>query len=78
MDVEGCSDVFIRGFFDSKEEDKETDTHFRCQDGKASFNYRFIFKVPIPRSDYNLNIQAYDRDLFSSNDIIGEGKIDLK
>lgn len=56
MDAEGCSDVFIRGFFDSKEEDKETDTHFRCQDGKASFNYRFIFRVPIPRTDYNLNI----------------------
>lgn len=56
MDAEGTSDAFIRGFFDSKEEDKETDTHFRCSDGKASFNFRFIFTVTHPRKDYNLNI----------------------
>ncbi len=30
MDEEGTSDAYIRGFFDSKEEAKETDTHFRC------------------------------------------------
>lgn len=30
MDAEGTSDAYIRGFFDSREEAKETDTHFRC------------------------------------------------
>ena len=30
MDVEGTSDVYMRCFFDSKEQAKETDTHFRC------------------------------------------------
>ena len=30
MDVEGTSDVYARLFFDSKEETKETDTHYRC------------------------------------------------
>jgi hypothetical protein len=43
MDAEGTSDVYARAFFDSKEEVHETDTHFRCQDGKASFNYRLIY-----------------------------------
>ena len=42
MDVEGTSDVFIKAFFDSKKA-LETDTHFRCQTGKASFNYRLKF-----------------------------------
>jgi C2 domain len=62
MDVEGTSDVYCRAYFDSKEEVHETDTHFRCQNGKASFNYRLV----------------YDRDFFKSNDIIGEAVIDLK
>lgn len=80
MDDEGTSDVFIRTFFDSRECTKETDTHFRCQDGKASFNYRMLFHIKHPRkkNDYALNIQAFDRDFFKSNDIIGEGKVDLR
>lgn len=43
-DAEGTSDVFIRSFFD-QEKDQETDTHFRCTTGKASFNYRLKFNV---------------------------------
>ena len=30
MDDEGTSDVYIRAYFDSRQESKETDTHFRC------------------------------------------------
>jgi hypothetical protein len=37
MDFEGTSDVFCRGFFDSKEDVQETDTHYRNQDGKPDF-----------------------------------------
>lgn len=44
MDVEGTSDVFVRAFFDA-EDDHTTDTHWRCQSGEASFNYRLIFPV---------------------------------
>ena len=77
MDIEGTSDTFIRAFFDSKEQTKETDTHFRCSDGKASFNYRLLFDIKHPRKDYNLTLQAYDRDFFKSNDIIGEARINL-
>ena len=77
MDVEGTSDVFIRCFFDSNNA-LETDTHFRCQTGKASFNYRLLFREKFPRKDYRFNLQAYDRDFFKSNDIIGSAIIDLK
>lgn len=45
MDIEATSDVYCRAFFDSKEEVHETDTHYRCQNGKASFNYRLLYKV---------------------------------
>lgn len=78
MDVEGTSDVYCRAFFDSKVEAKETDTHFRCTNGKASFNYRLLFNVKYPRKDCNLTLQLYDRDFFKSNDIIGDSVIDLR
>lgn len=71
-DPEGMSDVYFRLFFDSREEVKETDTHFRCGDGKASFNYRMLFNVKHPRKDYSLTVQLYDRDLFSANEVLGE------
>jgi Ca2+-dependent lipid-binding protein len=77
MDAEGTSDVFVKAYFDNKKP-LETDTHFRCQTGKASFNYRLKFNEALPRKDYNLTIQAYDRDFFKSNDIIGATRIDLK
>lgn len=78
MDAEGTSDVYCRAFFDSRIDAKETDTHYRCSNGKASFNYRLLFNVEHPRKDYNMSIQLYDRDFFKSNDIIGDCSIDLK
>ena len=77
MDAEGTSDVFFKAFFDNKNA-LETDCHYRCQTGKASFNYRLLFKEQFPRKDYRLTLQAYDRDFFKSNDIIGSAMIDLK
>ena len=55
MDDEGTSDVFIRTYFDSNNA-KETDCHYRCQTGKASFNYRLLFTETYPRKDYRLNL----------------------
>jgi len=55
MDVEGTSDVFIRAYFESNN-DKKTDTHWRCQNGEASFNYRLLFPVKSQRPNYNLTI----------------------
>lgn len=56
MDDEGCSDVFFRCFFDSKKDSLETDTHYRNQDGKCSFNYRLNYKMHVPRKDYRFTI----------------------
>ncbi len=77
-DPEGCSDAYVRAFFDSREEVKETDTHYRCSDGKASWNYRLIFNLKHPRKDYDLSLQVYDRDLLTSNDVIGETTFCIK
>ena len=74
---EGMSDVFIRCFFDTKDA-KETDTHFRCGDGKASFNYRLLFDYKAPNDSYNFSVQVWDRDFFCSNDLIGEVALDLQ
>lgn len=55
MDAEGTSDVFIKCFFDNKNP-LETDCHYRCQNGKASFNWRLLFKLSLPRKDYRLSL----------------------
>ena len=78
MDDEGTSDVYIRVFFDSRKDALETDTHYRCQTGDASFNYRLLYNITHPRKDYRMTVQAYDRDFFKSNDVIGSTMIDLK
>ena len=78
MDAEGTTDGFIRCFFES-DEAKDTDTHFRNQDGKCSWNYRllFPFTYPTPNKNYKMTFQAYDLDLFKSNDLIGQNVLDL-
>lgn len=77
MDAEGTSDVFIKAYIDS--DDKyETDTHYRCTTGAASFNYRLLMKTRCPRDDHVLHIQIWDRDILKSNDMICSYSIDLK
>ena len=77
-DFEGVSDVFIRSYVDD-EDKKDTDTHFRCSNGKASFNYRILFDVKSPRENPLLLVmQAWDFDLFKSNDYICEWTLDLE
>ncbi len=57
MDVEGTNDAFCKAFFDPKIV-KETDTHYRCGTGAASFNYRLVYniKAPTPKDDYTYKI----------------------
>ena len=76
-DWEGTTDAFIRCFFDSTENSKETDTHWRCQDGKASFNYRLKFDLTNPGTSGILNLQVWDRDIFKSNDHIADASINI-
>jgi len=52
MDMEGTSDVFFKGYFDSKEDVQETDCHYRNQDGKPDFQYRLVYRIKHPRKDY--------------------------
>jgi hypothetical protein len=75
MDIEDCSDVFLKCFFDSRKDTLETDTHYRLQPGKkASWNYRLVWRQNYyfnkPNS-YKWTMQGYDRDFFASNDLIG-------
>ena len=72
MDWEGTSDAYCRGFFDSKEDVQETDTHYREQEGKPDFQYRLVYQIQNDRKDYKYSLQMYDRDFFKSNDMIGE------
>mmetsp|Transcript_42315 Transcript_42315/g.55765 ORF Transcript_42315/g.55765 Transcript_42315/m.55765 type:complete len:194 (+) Transcript_42315:3877-4458(+) len=72
MDWEGTTDGFVRCFFES-DNSKDTDTHFRNSDGKCSWNYRLLFPVTYGEKNkkYEITVQAYDLDLFKSNDLIG-------
>jgi len=79
MDAEGTTDGFVRCFFDS-DQSKDTDTHFRNSDGKCSWNYRLLFPVTYGEKNkrYEMTVQAYDLDLFKSNDLIGQVVLDLE
>lgn len=77
MDIEGTSDVYIRAFIDDNNV-KTTDTHYRCMNGNPSFSYRMLFDLATPRTETKLVLQAYDRDMFKSNEFIVEWVIDLK
>ena len=37
-----------------------------------------LFNLKHPRKDYNLTLQLYDRDLLTSNDVIGETTFSIK
>ena len=77
MDIEGCSDVFFRTYFDDPNQDRTTDTHWRNSDGIASFNWRSIHEIKSLLPDYILNIEGWDKDIIASNDLIGSFKMDL-
>ena len=70
------SDYFIRAQFHGDKEE-ETDTHWRCKDGNASFNWRMKFRTTLPTKYPHLTIQLYDRDIVKYNDLISEAVLDL-
>ena len=65
MDFEGTSDVYIRSFF-NPDQDYTTDTHYRCQTGAASFNWRKNIPLKSKQGEYILTVQAWDWDLTGS------------
>lgn len=62
FDVEDTSDVFVRAFVDP-DKDQHTDTHFRCQNGKASFNWRLVIPLTlsVARANNVLTVQVWDK-----------------
>jgi hypothetical protein len=78
---EGMSDLFVKAWPEGCSP-KETDTHWRCKKGKASWNYRLLFDVELGHNTRAMkfpyfHIQLWDRDLLKWNDCAGEGIIDL-
>jgi Ca2+-dependent lipid-binding protein len=53
MDFEGTSDVYIKSFVDPDHEYR-TDTHWRNQDGDASFNWRNKILLKSKQPDYKI------------------------
>lgn len=77
MDFEGVSDVFVKSFLDPDDE-YLTDTHWRLQvDKEGSFNWRNKIKLKSLQESYILNIQAWDKDIIASNDLIGDFQLDI-
>lgn len=72
-----CEDLFVRGQLQGDPVQQESDTHWRCRDGSASFNWRMKFNVKLPCKFPYLNLQLYDRDIAKYNDLIGEAVLDL-
>ena len=70
-DVEGTSDLYIRAFV-NENKPKETDTHYRCQNGKGQFNWRLLFPVKLPCENCIISLQIWDRDVFSPSDFIAD------
>ena len=76
MDDEGTSDIYIVAFVDPSKK-QSTDTHIRCTTGNASFNWRIILPLSVPNTNNKLCLHAYDKDIFSKDDFISGGEIDL-
>ena len=77
MDVEDTSDIYVTAFVDQKDK-QSTDTHYRCQTGNASFNWRIVLPIDVPRKNNILTLHAYDKDIFSRDDFISSAEIDLR
>ena len=76
MDVEGTSDIYVTAYLDQKKK-QSTDVHYRCQTGVGSFNWRIVIPITLPHDKQILTLQVYDNDIFSTDDYICGGEIDL-
>ena len=79
--LEGMSDLFVKCWPEGCKP-QETDTHWRCKKGNASFNWRLLFDVELGHNTRAmkfpyLHLQLWDRDIIKWNDCAGEGTIDL-
>eukprot|EP00743_Colponemidia_sp_Colp-15_P008352 GILK01009071.1.p1 GENE.GILK01009071.1~~GILK01009071.1.p1 ORF type:complete len:1605 (-),score=326.59 GILK01009071.1:77-4891(-) len=76
------NDLYARGTFKAAgAKDLETDTHWRCQKGTGSFNWRWKIPIMLPlKKAHNASVfklSLWDRDIVTANEMICEGLIDL-
>ena len=80
MDMGNMSDIFAKIWMEGDKKKEETDTHWRCKNGAASWNYRLLFTVDLPLKSPEmgrLHVQLWDKDVIKWNDVIGDTSIDL-
>ncbi len=70
--LEGMSDLFVKCWPEGCDP-QETDTHWRCKKGKASFNWRMLFDVELGHNTRAMkfpyfHLQLWDRDILKWND----------
>lgn len=68
-------DLYIACCFNN--EVKETDVHYRTENGDGSFNWRMIFPVRLPITDTTLVFKIYDKSLLSE-ECKASGEQDLR
>ncbi|OII76679.1 C2 domain-containing protein [Cryptosporidium andersoni] len=55
----------------------DTDTHWNSHDGTATFNWRFVFNIPVPCQFPILRLQVWNRGLIVFGDALSECTLDL-
>ncbi|EQC29478.1 hypothetical protein SDRG_12726 [Saprolegnia diclina VS20] len=80
-EITDMNDLFVRASLEGCDY-QDTDIHWRAKKGKASFNWRMKFPVALGHKQHNskfpyFKMQMWDKDIFSSNDCIAEGILDL-
>ncbi len=76
VDFEDASDLYVTCTFNG--DTQETDTHYRCLTGDATFNWRMVFPMQLPIKDKTISFRVYDKDIFSYNDFISSGTFSLE
>ncbi len=65
-----------------REQEQQTDTHWRAKEGKGEFNYRLLFdfevdpQLPVKRP-CSFTLKAWDKDVLKSDDLLGFKEIEL-
>lgn len=56
-----------------------TDTHWFCNNGCPNWNWRMLWDYTISdvNEEHTLHLQLYDKDIFTSDELIGEAQLDF-